>query len=119
MSSKEKSGPFRIRRDEAASDRRISPISLVSSRHNRSFGSVSRQTSSPGSSRSNLSKLTRLHYLLSRGAPPPLADASHATRFALACWHGRRRFLFPFDQYIKRIRPAVDEVDPRQAIRRL
>src|SRR5207244_3181479 len=31
-------------------------------------------------------------FLLSRGAPPPLADASHAARSALACWHGRRRF---------------------------
>src|SRR5262245_65605520 len=36
-------------------------------------------------------EIPRIDLLLSRGAPPPLADASHARACALACWHGRGR----------------------------
>ena len=42
---------LRIRRDEEANGRRISPISPVSSKRNRSFGPLSRQTCLPGSFR--------------------------------------------------------------------
>src|SRR5438067_678060 len=53
MSCKERSGLLRIRRDEGANDRRISPISPASSKRNRSCGRLSPQTCLPGLCRSH------------------------------------------------------------------